>query len=74
MTMTTQRTTFETIQAFIADLGTGLRLLAEHARDISRGVSSTRKAMQMRDLSKAELRELGVTHDRVVEYSFRDEI
>ena len=74
MTTTTQNTTLTTIRVFLADLAASVRLVVDHIRDLQRGVSSTRKAMQMRDLSDAELNELGITRDRIVEYSFRDEI
>ncbi len=74
MTTTTQNTALTTIRVFLADCITGLSLLAEHVRDLKRGVASTHKAMQLHDLSEAELQELGITRDRIVEYSFRDEI
>ena len=74
MTTTTHTTALTTIRAFFTDLRAGLSMLVEHARDLSRGVSSARKAMQLHDLSNAELRELGITRDQIVEYSFRDEI
>lgn len=74
MTTTTQNTVLTAIQSFLSDCVTGLGLLVEHARDLKRGVASTRKAMQLHDLSDAELQELGITRDRIMAYSFRDEI
>ena len=74
MSTTTQQTVQTTIRAFIADLGASLRLLADHIRDVRDGVSSTRKALRLSDLSDAELNELGIPRDKIVEYSFRDEI
>ncbi len=74
MSATTHVNALTTIRAFFTDLGAGFVLLAEHIRDLKRGVSSARKAMQLHDLSDAELRELGITRDQIVEYSFRDEI
>ncbi len=74
MTTTTQNSVLTTIRAFISDLGVGYQLIVEHIQDLSRGVSSARKAMRLHDLSDAELDELGITRDKIVEYSFRDEI
>lgn len=74
MTTTTQSTAQTTIRAFLSDCRVGLSLLIGHIRDLRRGVSSARKAMQLHDLSDAELNELGITRDKIVEYSFRDEI
>lgn len=74
MSMMTQKTAQTTIRAFLADLGPAYRLLVEHIRDLRRGVSSTRKAMRLKDLSDAELNELGAPRHKKVEYTFRDEI
>ena len=74
MSATTNITALTTIRAFFTDLGAGFVLLAEHIRDLKRGVTSARKALQMHDLSDAELQELGITRDQIVEYTFRDEI
>lgn len=74
MNTNTQYSALGTIRAFFTDLATGLGLLAEHVSDLRRGVSSARKAMQLSDLSDAELNELGITRDKNVEYTLRDEI
>ena len=74
MTATTQHNALTTIRVFFADLGDGLHLLAEHISDLRKGVSSVEKAARLSDLSDAELNELGLTRDKIVEYSFRDEI
>ncbi len=74
MATTTHTTALTTIRAFISDLGVGFRLIAEHIQDLRRGVSSVNKAMRLHDLSDAELNELGITRNKIVEYSFRDEI
>ena len=74
MSITTQYTALTTIRAFIIDLGTGLGLLVQHVSDLKRGVSSSREAMQLNDLSDAELNELGISSNKAVEYTFRDEI
>lgn len=74
MSTTTAQTAQTTIRAFFADLGPAFRLLAEHIRDMRKGVSSTRKAMRLKDLSDAELNELGILRAKTIEYTFRDEI
>ena len=74
MTTTTKNQIGTTIRAFFSDLNAGVSMLFEHLNDLRRGVASTRRAMQLRDLSDAELNELGITRDKIVEYSFRDEI
>jgi uncharacterized protein YjiS (DUF1127 family) len=48
--------------------------LAGHIRDLRNGVSSAREAMRLHDLSDGELNELGISRDKIVEYTFRDEI
>ena len=74
MSTTARQTAQTTIRAFIADLGASYRLLAGHIRDLRNGVSSARKALQLHDLSDAELEELGIPRDKIVDYTFRDEI
>lgn len=74
MSTTTQHTAQTTIRAFFADIGPAYRLLAGHIRDLRNGVTSAREAMRLHDLSDAELNELGITRDKIVEYTFRDEI
>ena len=75
MSTTTQQTAQTTIRAFLANIGPAFRLLAEYIRDRRNGVSSARKAMRLKDLSDAELNELGAPRDKnKIEYTFRDEI
>ncbi len=74
MSSTTEQTAQTTIRAFIADIGPAFRLLAEYIRDKRNGVSSARKAMRLKDLSDAELNELGAPRAKTIEYTFRDEI
>jgi len=72
MATTLQPTLAASALALLKDLGAGLKMIAAYVGDLSHGVSSTRKAMQLQQLSDEDLNKLGITRDQIVPYAFGD--